>query len=85
MTLSVQELFGQVDYLVAEKTGLSIYMQDYEDDESEITAEYDDGNLYAQWDYLTPVEATSHGTVLILGTEFRAYVAQQVTFEPTSE
>lgn len=85
MTLNVQDLYGQVDYLVGDVSGLSIYMQDYEDDESEITAEYDDGSLHAQWDYLTPVEPTEHGTVLILGKEYRAYVAQQIKFEPTKD
>lgn len=81
--MNVKEMCGQIDYLVSEKTNLCLYLQEYSPDE--ITVEYDDGSFYAGWDNHTPVEATSHGTVLILGTEYRAYVAQQVRFTPEQE
>lgn len=80
MSLTLQEVHAQVDYLVNEASGLSIFIQDYELEEELLTLEYDDGSLYAEWDRNTPVEATAHGTVLILGTEYRAYAAQQVKF-----
>ena len=50
-----------------------------------LVLEYDDGDPYMQLSLDTPVEATSHGTILMLGTEYRAYVAQQVKFEPTKD
>lgn len=85
MTLTVQDLYEQVDYLVGDVSSLSIYFQEYDSELDELTLEYDDGSLYAEWDRNTPVEATARGTVLILGTEYRAYVAQQVKFETTME
>lgn len=81
--MNVKEMCGQIDYLVSVKTNLCLHLQEYSPDE--ITVEYDDGSLYAEWVNHTPVEATSHGTVLILGTEYRAYVAQQVRFTPEQE
>lgn len=81
--MNVKEMCGQIDYLVSVKTNLCLHLQEYSPDE--ITVEYDDGSLYAEWANHTPVEATSHGTVLILGTEYRAYVAQQVRFTPEQE
>lgn len=85
MSLTVQDLYYQADYLVISESGQSIYFQEYGSELDELTLEYDDSSLYAEWDRNTPVEATAHGTVLILGTEYRAYVAQQVKFEPTTE
>ena len=85
MTLTVQDLYEQVDYLVGDISGQTIHFQEYGSELDELTLEYDDGSLYAEWDRNTPVEATAHGTVLILGTEFRAYVAQQIKFEPTKD
>ena len=81
--MNVKEMCGQIDYLVSAKTNLLLYLQEYSPDE--ITIEYDDGSFCAEWANHTPVEATSHGTVLILGTEYRAYVAQQVRFTPEQE
>ena len=85
MSLTVQDIYDQADYLVSDTLGQSIYFQEYGSELDELTLEYDDGSLYAEWDRNTPVEATAHGTVLILGTEYRAYVAQQVKFETTME
>lgn len=82
--MNVKDLFNQCDYLVSESSGLSLYPQWY-DDEDNCSVEYDDGSLYAEWEPETPVEATAHGTVLILGTEYRAYVAQQIKFNPDQE
>ena len=83
MTLTLEDVYNQADYLVSQAHGLSIYMQDYE--EEGLVLEYDDGEPYAVYAKDTPVEATSHGTILILGTEYRAYVAQQVKFNPEQE
>ena len=83
MTLTLEDVYSQADYLVSQASGLSIYMQDYE--EEGLVLEYDDGEPYAVYAKDTPVEATSHGTILILGTEYRAYVAQQVKFNPEQE
>lgn len=85
MALTVQDLYDQVDYLVGESSGLSLYLQEYEGGDDTVTVEYDDGSPYAEWSHSTPVEATAHGTVLILGTEYRAYVAHQVKFEPEGD
>ena len=85
MSLTVQDLYYQADYLVISESGQSIYFQEYGSELDELSIEYDDGSLYAEWERHTPVEATADGTVLILGTEYRAYVAQQVKFEPTTE
>ena len=84
MPLTLNDVYSQADYLVIEASGLSVYMQDYEEDEG-LVLEYDDGDPYMQLSLDTPVEATSHGTILMLGTEYRAYVAQQVKFEPTED
>lgn len=85
MSLTLQEVHAQVDYLVNEASGLSIFIQDYELEEELLTLEYDDGLIYLELSKDTPVEATAHGTILMLGTEHRAYVAQQIKFEPTKE
>ena len=85
MSLTVQDIYDQADYLVSDTSGQSIYFQEYGSELDELTLEYDDGSLYAEWERNTPVEATAHETVLILGTEYRAYVAQQVNFETTME
>ena len=84
MALTLEDVYNQADYLVGQASGLSIYMQDYEEEEG-LVLEYDDGEPYAVYAKDTPVEATSHGTILILGTEYRAYVAQQVKFNPEQE
>ena len=84
MSLTLNDVYSQSDYLVIEASGLSVYMQDYDDEEG-LTLEYDDGSIYKELALDTPVEATSHGTILMLGTEYRAYVAQQVKFEPTKD
>lgn len=85
MSLTLQEVHAQVNYLVNEASGLSIFIQDYELEEELLTLEYDDGLIYLELSKDTPVEATAHGTILMLGTEYRAYVAQQIKFEPTKE
>lgn len=81
--LTVKELFEQADYLVSEASGLTLYPQRYCDEE--VTLEYDTGETYKDLANETIIEPTSHGTVLILGTEFRAYVAQQIFFQPTQD
>ena len=84
MLLTLKDVYEQADFLVIKACGLALYMQDYEEDEG-LVFEYDDGDPYMKLSLDTPVEATSHGTILMLGTEYRAYVAQQIKFEPTQE
>ena len=85
MLLTHKDVYEQADFLVIEACGLSVYMQDYEEEDEDLVLEYDDGDPYMKLSLDTPVEATSHGTILMLGTEYRAYVAQQIKFEPTQE
>lgn len=85
MALTLKELCDQIDYLVSEVSGQSLYPQIYDEYPDSIIMEYDNGSEYESWDVTTPVEPTAQGTVLILGTEYRAYVAQQVKFDPTQE
>lgn len=85
MALTVQDLYDQADYLVGEASGQPVYIHAYGAESETLTLEYGDGSLYAEWERHTPVEATAHGTVLILGTEYRAYVAQQIKFEPEGD
>lgn len=80
MSLTVKELVNQIDYLVSESSGLTIYPQQYCGDE--VTLEYDTGEVYSELASSTVVEPTDKGTVLIKGTEYRAYVAQQIKFKP---
>lgn len=79
MSLTLSDIRSQADYLVGHVSGMSYYFQDYEKENT--TLEYDNGDLYLEIPSDTPVEATSHGTILMLGKEYRAYVAQQVKFE----
>lgn len=83
MTLTLKEVLSQIDYLVIESSCLSVYPQDYDGDTR--TLEYDNGDLYLELAEDTLVEATSHNTLIILGTEYRAYVAQQVYFKPSED
>lgn len=86
MTLTLKEVHQQADYLVIKSSGLTVHFQENSEDPDELLdLEYDDGDHYAELSLDTPVEATAHGTILMLGTEYRAYVAQQVKFEPTKE
>lgn len=84
MSLTMQDVYHQADYLVIVASGLTIHIQDY-DEEGGLTLEYDDGQHYMDISLDAPVEATVSGTLLILGTEYRAYVVQQVKFEPTKD
>ena len=84
MSLTLQDVYGQVDYLVNHESGLSFYFQDY-DEESGIDIEFDNGDTYKTLPLDTPVESFSDGTILIGGVLFRAYVAQQVKFETTKD
>ena len=84
MSLTMQDVYYQVDYLVMVASGLTIHIQNY-DEENGLTLGYDDGQPYMDISLDAPVEATASGTLLILGTEYRAYVAQQVKFDPTKD
>ena len=84
MPLTLQDIYHQADYLVTVSSGLSVYMQKYNEDD-ELTLEYDNGEFYASLALNTYVEATSHGTVIINDIEYRVYVAQQIRFTPEQE
>ena len=84
MSITLQDVYGQADYLVNHESGLSFYFQDY-DEESGIDIEFDNGDTYKTLPLDTPVESFSDGTILIGGVLFRAYVAQQVKFETTQD
>lgn len=84
MPLILQDIYDQADYLVDVSTGLTIYMQKYDED-NELSLEYDNGEFYTSLTLDTYVEATSQGTVIINDVEYRAYVAQQIRFTPEQE
>jgi len=46
MPLTLQDIYHQADYLVIVSTGLTIYMQKYDEDD-ELSLEYDNGEFYA--------------------------------------
>lgn len=83
MTVTLKEVVNQSDYLVGVSSGLTYHFQESDEPEEYTLIDYDDGETFAEWSWDVPVEPTAHGTLLILGTEYRAYVAQQVKFEPT--
>ena len=84
MPLTLQDIYNQADYLVAVSTGLTIYMQKYDED-NELSLEYDNSEFYVSLALNTYVEATSQGTVIINDVEYRVYVAQQIRFTPEQE
>ena len=84
MPLTLQDIYNQADYLVVVLTGLTIYMQKYDED-NELTLEYDNGEFYTSLSLDTYVEATSHGTVIINDVEYLVFVAQQIRFTPEQE
>ena len=84
MPLTLQDIYHQADFLVAVSTGLTIYMQKYDED-NKLSLEYDNGEFYTSLTLDTYVEATSQGTVMINDIEYRVYVAQQIRFTPEQE
>lgn len=84
MGLTIQDVKDQVDYLVLVPSGLTIIIQTYDSD-PDWYLEYEDGLTYKEVLPTTPVEATAEGSILILGDEYRGYVAQQVKFNPDQE
>lgn len=87
MSLTLQDVYGQSDYLIMHQAGFRITFQDYdrEGESNELDLEYDSGGTFKVLPLDTPVESFSDGTILIDGVLFRAYVAQQVKFEPTKD
>lgn len=82
--LTLADVHSQVDLLVMLSTGLSIYIQDYENPE-ELVLEFDDGEPHAALPLTTPVEVNESGVLFINDVGYLAYVTQQVKFEPTKE
>lgn len=83
MTLSIQEVVEQIDYLVDCTTGQFKYPQTVEAENENIWFDNDDGTFYKSFTPDTPVESTADGLLLIDGKAYRAYVAQQVKFPIT--
>ena len=85
MTLSLLDVFNQADYLVSTASGFSFYLQQYDEGSDIIDIEYDNGEYFDSLPTTTLVEPLIDGSILIEGAEYKAYVAQQIKFEPTSE
>lgn len=87
MSLTLQDIYAQANYLIMDEAGYRITFQDYdvEGELHELDLEYDSGATFKVLPLDTPVESFSDGTILIDGVLFRAYVAQQVKFEPTKD
>lgn len=87
MVLTLKDLHHQCDFIVDVRTGFSIYILNYENEEEFPTyeLEFDNGAPYKSLASNTVVEPTAAGTILLDGEEYRAYVATQIKFEPTKD
>ena len=85
MALTLLDVFNQVDYLVNTNTGVSVFMQQYDEGSGNIDFEYDNVEFFISLPEDTIVEPLIDGNILINSVEYKAYVAQQIKFEPTSE
>lgn len=83
MALTLQEVHAQVDHLVNATTGVSYFIQDYND--GVLTIEYDNGEIFTELSPDKMVEPLIDGNILINGIEYRAYVTQQIKFNPEQE
>lgn len=84
MPLTLEDVLNQSHYITDTKTGLSIFLQTTEGS-NQVILDYDDGTYYKSLPLSTPVEPTASGTILIDGSEYRAYVAHQVTFTQSQD
>lgn len=85
MALTLLDVFNQVDYLVNTNTGVSVFMQQYDEGSGNIDFEYDNVEFFISLPEDTIVEPLIDGNILINGVEYKAYVAQQIKFEPTQD
>lgn len=84
MSLTVKEVHAQTDLLKEVGSDYHLVWVCYPDtDVYDLSQE--DGCREFSFKSFTPVESFSDGTILIDGVLFRAYVAQQVKFEPTKD
>lgn len=84
MSLTVKEVHAQTDLLKEKGADHHLVWVCYPDtDDYELAQE--DGCREFSFKGSTPVESFTDGTILIDGVLFRAYVAQQVKFEPTKD
>ena len=83
MALTLLDVINQVDYLVNTNTGVSVFMQQYDEGSGNIDFEYDNVEFFMSLPEDTIVEPLIDGNILINGVEYKAYVAQQIKFEPT--
>ena len=85
MALTLLDVFNQVHYLVNTNTGVSVFMQQYDEGSGNIDFEYDNVEFFMSLPEDTIVEPLIDGNILINGVEYKAYVAQQIKFEPTQD
>lgn len=85
MALTLLDVFHQVDYLVNTNTGVSVFMQQYDEGSGNIDFEYDNVEFFISLPEDTIVEPLIDGNILINSIEYKAYVAQQIKFEPTRD
>ena len=85
MALTLLDVFNQVDYLVNTNIGVSVFMQQYDEGSGNIAFEYDNVEFFMSLPEDTIVEPLIDGNILINGVEYKAYVAQQIKFEPTQD
>ena len=87
MVLTLRDLHHQCDFIVDVRTGLSIHIPDYDEEEETLIyeLEFNNGMPYKDLPLNTVVEPTAAGTILLDGEEYRAYVATQIKFEPTKD
>lgn len=84
MTLTLADVYQQSTYLLKMPHGTQINFQDY-DEVDGLSLEYGNGEPYKDLPLNTPVEAMSDGTIVIDGSVFKAYVTQQIKFEPSKD
>lgn len=84
MTLTLADVYQQSTYLLLVPYDLQILIQDYDEIDG-LSLEYGNGEPFKDLPLNTPVEAMSDGTIVIDGDVFKAYVTQQIKFEPSKD
>lgn len=84
MSLTLKDVHEQVTYLLKMPYGFKIYIHDY-DGVDGLSLEYDNDEPFKDLPANTPVESFSDGTINIDGDAYKAYVTQQIKFEPSKD
>ena len=82
--LTVQDLLDNVDYLVCEQTGLSVFFYE-SDDDTVIDVEFDNGDLYKTWSKNLEVTVINENYVLVDGLMYTPRVSTVVDFTTEKE